>query len=163
MKNTIKIQGNLVLSERSDMIDERQTPKVNHVFFLRHPRFHQFYGVYKIADTTSWDIKEILVGLSSDIFYKLGAAIYAESVTIKLHLRKAAADDVCYTPDHVISGTPYFVRTEQDEVTGPHTIREGDSAKHFLAGVERGVLYVISGDQKFEPYFEKSIAKTNSV
>ena len=149
----LKIKAGITIASHSDMFI-RQKPIENKLFFLSSPLSKSMEGIYKISGTDSYYVREIISGLCLKQFYKLSENPKGNDFVFKLVLRKATGFDLTYTPNYIIPNVYYYVKTNNDIVTGPHVTKEHDPAQHFLSGIDRGVLYVIHNEQTFEPYEE---------
>ncbi len=167
---TIKIRAVLRVATREDIFHE-QTPIDNKMLFVQCPVTRDFKGVYVIdrlhntsmpyfspeenatgRKINNYMMRELLDGLHQQVFYVIDEQKSEKNFSFKIRLRTADEFDFFDSSKFVKQNLIYYVKVNDNEIQGPHVMKFTSECDHLKAAIQKGILYVPSKTQTFEPF-----------
>jgi hypothetical protein len=167
---TLKVRATLKPATIADIFHGRDT-YMNKLLFVKCPINGDFKGIYTIPEldnnlypyhtyqelekrnaSNRYYKKEIFNGLATQIFYVLSDSHNEYDYQFKLQLRTADFFDLFISEKSTKANTLYYVRVNDQQITGPHYLPKETDINHLKNAMNTGKIFVPTSNQTFEPY-----------
>jgi hypothetical protein len=167
----ISTKANLINAYWGDIISSDGVINSNKIFFLKDQIKNEFYSTYLPYDN-DWIYKseiDILVEkhakeeinylVNKRLIYMLSTTLSSNNFEFKLYLKKAETGSLFYNTRRLKQNTIYYVVDKSNgNVIGPEFTKYDSDVQKFKELIEKGLVYVPTNKQTFEPFKVTSIA-----